>query len=228
VATEGQTAPQAEVAPDGAEVAAAAAGDPQAFADLVRRTQGPALRVALALTADPALAEDVVQDAYLAVYADLRRADSRFDAARPFLPWLLGAVAHRALSARRARGRRALREWPLDPRRWLGGEQAHLVLPEAASDPDPADPLEAVLRDEGVREVWAAVDRLPPKLRQVAVLRYAGDLPLADIATAVGVPQGTVKSRLAAARRALAGALSAIRDAPSRFAGARGLPEPAG
>ena len=120
-------------------------------------------------------------------------------AARPFLPWLLGAVAHRALSARRAGGRRALREWQLDPRRWLGGERSLPAPPQEASDPGPADPLETVLRDEGVREVWAAVDRLPPKLRQVAVLRYAGDLPLADIATAVGVPEGTVKSRLAAA-----------------------------
>ena len=184
---------------DRADATAAARGDRRAFEALVRRHQPAALRVALALSGDAGTAEDVVQEAFLAAHRDLRR----FDRARPFLPWLLGIVAHRAQTARRGRLRRLLREWPLDPRRWRGWTGAPLAPP--ATD---GQPLAAVLRDEAARELWAAVGRLPAHQRRAVVLHYVGELPVEAVAAALGCPEGTVKSRLHHARRALAAALS--------------------
>lgn len=202
-----------------AEVLAAVGGDPQAFAVLVRRSQRAALRVAVALTEDFELAEDAVQEAFLAAYADLRR----FDPGRPFLPWLLGVVAHRALAARRARRRRAWREWPLDPLRRLAAARAGGTAPPRPTDASGPSPLDGVLRDEEVREVWEAVARLSPKLRQAVVLHYFGDLPVEAVAVAADTPPGTVKSRLHAARRALAGFLGGAARTPChRGAGAPG------
>jgi RNA polymerase sigma factor (sigma-70 family) len=169
-------------------ILAAAQGDHQAFSALVQRYQHAALRVALALTGDRGLAEDVVQEAFLTAYTELRR----FDADRRFLPWLLGITVHRAQTARRSRVRLLRREWSLDPRHWL-----------FRSAPDP-QPLDCVLEDDQTRDLWTAIARLQPKLRQVIVLHYFAGLSVEAMASALDCSGGTVKSRLHYARRALA------------------------
>jgi RNA polymerase sigma-70 factor (ECF subfamily) len=93
--------PEPEIPPDDSHlVRRARGGDRDAYASLVRRHQGVALRVA-ALAGPAADAEDAVQEAFVKAYRSLRR----FDEARPFRPWLLAIVANEA----RSRGRSAQR-----------------------------------------------------------------------------------------------------------------------
>ena len=75
-----------------------------------------------------------------------------------------------------------------------------------------ADPLEALLTEEGEPRLSAAVAALPPKLRAVFLLRHLDDLSYEEIAAAAGVPLGTVKTHLFRARAQLRAALSGYLD----------------
>ncbi len=132
-------------------------------------------RAAYLIVADAPAAEDVVQDAFLAAVEAL----DRFDWRRPFGPWLHRIVANRALDWAR---RESLRRRVADD----AGE-----LPPA---PDPAAGTE--LGDE----MMNALRELPPEQRAAVVLRYLLEYTPGEIGRILGVPRGTVNSRL---RRAL-------------------------
>ena len=153
-------------------------GDPGGLAVLVELHQRKALRVAALITRDPALAEDVVSEAFLLAF---RRIGS-FDPSRPFGPWFHRVVANEALKTvqRRARERTA------DPESDPFGE-----LQDSAPRPE-----HATLRAEDAGELRAALERLPPRHRAAVVLRYYAELSEAEIAQALSIPRGTVKSRL--------------------------------
>jgi RNA polymerase sigma-70 factor (ECF subfamily) len=124
-------------------------------------------RAAYLVTHDTAAAEDIAQEAFLAAIRNL----DRFDRRRPFGPWLNRIVVNRAIDWTRARRLRAEVE--------LGESQAR------ASEPDlPGD------------DVLAALARLPPEHRAVIVMRYLLELTPGEIAEALGLPRGTVNSRL--------------------------------
>ncbi len=156
-------------------------GDMTAYAELVRRYQAPALRTASVLTADPAEAEDAVQDAFVKAH----RALGRFREGAPFRPWLLQIVANEARNRRRSAGRR---------------QSLALRMAEDRPPDDAAlSPEVAVLARERREVLLAAVGRLAPDDRLVIAYRYFLDLSEAEMADALGVPRGTVKSRLSRA-----------------------------
>jgi RNA polymerase sigma factor (sigma-70 family) len=156
------------------------AGNREAYAELVCRHAPVAVRTARLLGAGTD-AEDVVQEAFVKAYASL----DRFREGAPFRPWLLRIVANETRNLRRSAGRRAVREQAAWER----------TAPLLAPGPDD-DPAAAVLSRERREQLVAEVGRLAERYREVVVCRYLLDLDEAETATVLGVPRGTVKSRL--------------------------------
>ena len=138
-----------------------------------------AVRTATLLGAGPA-AEDVVQEALVKAYRSL----GRFRDGAPFRPWLLRIVANEARNHHRTEARRGARE------------QTSTTLSPELLGAVPADPADEAVRDQRRRELLAAVAALSEPLRQVVTCRYLLDLDEAETATVLGLPRGTVKSRL--------------------------------
>ncbi len=162
-------------ADDAALVGRVRAGETDAYAVLVRRHAPVAVRTAALLGAGSD-AEDVVQEALVKAYRSL---DS-FRLDRPFRPWLLRIVANEARNAHRSSTRRTARE-----------DRSARLLPAELIDPS----VEVVDRDARER-LLAAVGALPDRLGHVVVCRYLLDLDEASTAVVLGLPRGTVKSRL--------------------------------
>jgi RNA polymerase sigma-70 factor (ECF subfamily) len=168
-----------------------ATGDVAAFGVLVTRYRARVVALARRMLAAQASdeAEDVAQEAFVAAY-DKRLS---FRRGEPFRPWLYRIAVNRCLDRLRAQARRP-------------------VLVEITTVVEPAlaggDPVEALLTEEGEKFLSAAVAALPPKLRAVFLLRHLDDLSYEEIAAAVGVPLGTVKTHLFRARAQLRAALS--------------------
>jgi RNA polymerase sigma-70 factor, ECF subfamily len=172
-----------------------ASGDRAALAALYDRHASTMLGVAIALLADRAEAEDVVHDVFVEAWK--RAAD--FDAARGTVrAWLLVRVRSRCLDRLKA------------PRRARRAD-----IDDASLERHAAPTVDPLLRHTRAR-VRAALDALSPDQRVVVALAYFQGQSVADIATRLQVPAGTVKSRLAAAREKLAVALAALApgDAP--------------
>ncbi|HLK15108.1 MAG TPA: sigma-70 family RNA polymerase sigma factor [Fimbriimonadaceae bacterium] len=117
--------------------------------------------------------------------------------------------AHKAMSSYRGTSRRAwflaiVRNACMDLLKRRGYEERRTVEadPELAADSD-SSPEAIVIRAFESEELWAAIDRLPLPYREMIVLRELEELSYSEIATAVGVPIGTVMSRLARARHRL-------------------------
>ncbi len=159
-------------------VAAAQQGSAEAFAELFRRHWPRAHRAAWLVVHDAAAAEDVAQEAFLAAI----RALHRFDRRRPFAPWLHRIVVNRAIDY--ARMREARREVGAE----AAGELAAALGEDVAAAPS--------------ADVLAALARVDPEQRAVIVLRHLLEFTPGEIATALGLPRGTVNSRL---RRGLDG-----------------------
>ncbi len=173
---------------DRALLAQARDGKPEAREQLARRVGRSAYVFALQITGTPETARDVAQDGVLRFFQHL----DRFDAARPIDPWLYQIVCNRARDLMRRE--RVRRHESLDA--WL--EQGH---PEAA-DPS-ADPAADAERHDLQRQIWRAISRLPEAHREIFVLRDYHDLSYREIAEVLAIPQGTVMSRLHAARKGL-------------------------
>ena len=153
-------------------------GDRQAFEMLFRAFQGDVYRWSLRVVRDQRLAEDVVVDAFWRAY----RGRARFDATRSFGAWMRRIATNSAKDHLRSATWRPAASAPVD------------VAVGATSSGSDADVREAVA---------IAFERLSPKLRVVATLALVEELPHAEIADALDVPVGTVKSRVFRAIRAL-------------------------
>jgi RNA polymerase sigma-70 factor (ECF subfamily) len=166
---------------DDADLAARARdGDVAAFERLVTRYQAVAFRVAWLVVRDRGEAEDAVQDAFVKAYYAL----PRFRPGAPFRPWVLRIVANEA----RNRGRSTRR------REGLAERVASVDPPTAAASP------EATAIDRADAEMLlGALDRLPDRDRLVVACRFLFELSEAETAQVLGVPAGTVKSRLSRA-----------------------------
>lgn len=165
-----------------------AAGDVAAFDALYRRYAAVALGLAHRLTGDRGLAQDVVHDAFLALW----RAPEAFDPARgAFRTFFLSLVHHRAVDAIRREERLRARQ-----------ERAANLEPLEVEDP-----VESVADEDLVarrrHEVRAALGTLPPEQRQVLEMAYFGGMTQVRIARELGIPLGTVKTRTFAALRKL-------------------------
>ena len=165
-------------------------GDISGLEALVRKYQVQAVRAAYLIIRDRALAEDIVQAAFLRAYERI----GQFDAGRPFGPWFLRSVVNDALKAAARRERQVSLEASTE-----GGETS---LAELLADPNPS-PDELAEAAETRQAVWSALGKLPPSQRAVIVLRYYLGLSEAEMAGELACPPGTVKWRLHAARKSL-------------------------
>jgi RNA polymerase sigma-70 factor, ECF subfamily len=153
---------------EGALVRDAQRGSSEALEELFRRHWRRAHRAAFLVIGDPAAAEDIAQESFLAAV----RALDRFDRRRPFGPWLYRITVNRAIDFSRARSLRA-----------------ESVLSAAAEGVVPE-------RDAISDELLAALASLGPEHRAVVVLRYVLEYTPGEIAEILGLPRGTVNSRL--------------------------------
>ncbi|WP_312858476.1 RNA polymerase sigma factor [Pseudonocardia pini] len=156
------------------------AGDEQALGELYDRYGRPAWALARRICVDEQLAEDVVQEAFLAFWRD----PGRFDAERgAFATWLLTVVHHRAVDAVRRESRIRRRTVSTD----AGDDLAFPAGP--GSD---VQALGAVVAGQ----VRTALGGLPDEQRQALALAYFGGYTQREVAALTGVPLGTVKSRM--------------------------------
>ncbi len=173
-------------------VAAARAGERQAFDVLVEQHVDRLFAVAYRILRDSQAAEDAVQDALVSAWTELRslREADRFDA------WVMRILVHRAYRETR--------------RRKYRGEVGLLEMEVQAPTDDFAAIGDRDELDRGFR-------RLSAEHRAVLVLTYYLQLPTSEAAEVLGIPQGTVKSRVHHAIRALRGAIEAeARPLPRR------------
>jgi len=177
---------------DMALVRRAQAGDRDAFGLLVERYMRRAYFAALSLVGSSEDALDLSQEAFARAY----RSRSTIDPERPFYAWLYQIL--RRLCFNFLRDRRTRRQTLEASASWLAEDAAH------RSGPDPA---EALAREERRRLVAAAIEGLPAREREVLALKEFEGLTYKEIASLVGVPIGTVMSRLYTARHRLAQAL---------------------
>lgn len=165
-------------------LARVARADEGSLAELYDRYSRVAYGLALRILRDPALAQDAVQDAMLAVW----RTAASFDARRgKASTWILTLVHRRAVDVVRREDRR--RAQPLDDAPVASGEST--------------DETAAVRAQR--RAVQAALVQLSPDQREALELAYYGGLSQSELAERLGVPLGTVKSRMFTA-------LSRLRD----------------
>jgi RNA polymerase sigma factor (sigma-70 family) len=169
-------------------------GEVSAYEELVRRYQGIAHRTAYLITGEAAEAEDAAQQAFVKAFGAL----GRFDPDRPFRPWLLRIVGNEARNLRRSAGRRAALELVVSRE------------PEQLAASPEAEALDRERRES----LMAAVSGLGEADRQVIGLRYFLDLTEGEMAEALGVAPGTVKSRLS---RAMGRLREAMASAGLRF-----------
>jgi len=188
----GGSAAAAEQAPGPADaeiVQKARGGDHQAFRVLVERYQGRAYGLALRVLRDEDAARDVVQDGFLKAYGSL----DRFEGRSSFYTWLYRIVMNLCLDRkRRDRSDREV-EWNDEVATGLEGEGTL-----AATDPGVAAERRE-LRDA----LQEAISSLPEDARRTIQLREIDGLSYQEIAAALGIPKGTVMSRLHYARRRL-------------------------
>lgn len=144
-------------------------GDAMAYEELLRPCLGAAARLAFALLGNVDEAEDVLQDAGLQAWRKIRNVDDH----RPFRPWFLAVVANKARTHRKSPWWSVIRlpdiqrSGAADPDRWLAGE-----------------------------DLRRAIARLPHDQRVSVILHFHLDLSLKDVATATGISEAGVKSRI--------------------------------
>jgi RNA polymerase sigma factor (sigma-70 family) len=157
-------------------------GDARAFGVLFERHARAVYNHCFRGTADWALAEDLTSLVFLEAWR--RRDDVQLERDSA-LPWLLGVATNVLRNGWRSRRRRA----------------AALARLRPADEPDFAEDIDARLDDErSMRDVLALVARLPRREREVLALCVWGELSYEQAAIALGIPVGTVRSRLSRAR----------------------------
>jgi len=156
----------------------AQAGDESAFSDLARVWSERLYRSACALCREPQLAEDIAQETLFEAWKSI----GRFDRRCQFSTWLHGVLRHRYLKAIHRR------------ERFLASVQLATVAAQSA--PVVPDPSHRPQQSEEAERIRQAVARLPEGHREVIELRFFAEATLEDIAVALDVPLGTVKSRL--------------------------------
>ena len=176
---------------DNALVEKARRGDQDAFAALVEQNQGKVYNLALRLTGSPEDASDVAQEAFLKAWRGL----ASFQGESSFSTWLYKLTNNAGIDFLRRRARQRGAESPLS----LDEENNGL----AALTPDPAPSPQEQLEHRELRDALdEGLARLSPEHRQALSLRLSG-LSYAEIAQALEVEEGTVKSRIARARLSL-------------------------
>lgn len=166
-------------------------GDAASFRKLVERYQRELFHFLVRFLGDRAAAEDVFQETFLKVH----EAAANFDLERRFRPWLFTIAANTARDLIRSRARRPANALQTagnagdeDQAQWIDFLPSHVEQPGEALD-----------KTELAQRVRATVMDMPDSLRQILLLSYFEQFPYKDIGEILGIPLGTVKSRLHAA-----------------------------
>ncbi len=158
-------------------------GDQAAFGTLVERYQNAVYNLAYRMLGSPEEAEDAAQEIFVRIYRQL----ARYDPERKFSTWVLTIATNYCIDQLR---RRRMQLVPLEN-----------IIPWARARE--AGPEGEALSRESRDEVQRLLRELPEKYRAVLVLRYWQDLSCAEIADILKLPEGTVKTQLHRARKAL-------------------------
>ena len=184
-------------------------GDREAYRTLVERYQGRLLRVALDIVKSREDAEDVVQETFVKAFLSL----NNFKGDSSFYTWVYRICTNMAIDIRRKVARRGGTHIEYKEsnsvQRSSGGDSAELggptALPEHLQNVE--GPHDALIRKETGKKLQDVLAEMSPEHREIIVLREVDGLDYEEIADALGVPKGTVMSRLFYARRALQKAL---------------------
>ena len=160
-------------------------GNRDAFGRLVRTHQSRLFGLVMMMVRQPAGAEEVTQDSFVRACTHL----DYYDVNRPFYPWLASIAVRLAQNWLVARGRTVRREGT-----------ALESAPEPGADPGA---LSGLVADERRRELWNAVASLSSGERTAVMLFYRDEMAVGDVARALGVTTGTIKTLLFRARRHL-------------------------
>jgi len=186
---------RADAAADAALMAGLALDDEPAAAAFVRRFQGPVFGLAVSITHDAALAQDVSQEVFVRAW----RAAGLYDVRRaPVLTWLLTITRNAAIDAVRAR-----RQMPTD---------ADLLEEMIAATMQVPDPEEEVVRHAERDAAVARLRALPPEQARAVVLAVIGGRTAAEVSEHEGIPLGTAKTRIRTGLRRVREAMEADRD----------------
>ena len=182
--TEGNQPIDETAAAETAAIAACQKGDRDAFETIVRNYASRAAGVARSILRDAVGAEDASQEAFIRAY----RAIHRFDLKERFYPWFYRILKNVCLTRLK---KRKIADFSLD------AENA----PPLEADPD--DPADRVAKQELRATIFAAMDLLSDPHREIIYLAHFEQLSYNEIAGCLSIPNGTVMSRLWAARKAL-------------------------
>ncbi len=164
-------------------------GSQTALADFYRRYQGRVYNFALQRVDNEADAAEVLNEVMLEVW----RGAGTFEGRARATTWLLGITHHKSIDLLRKRGRRA-------------ADRLDFEIGDDRPDPGPA----AVAGAQDARYVKQCMDDLPDAQRQVVYLTFYEDLSYPEIARVLEIPEGTVKTRMFHARKALARCLELL------------------
>lgn len=163
-------------------------GEETARDELATRCGRASYAFALQLCGDPDLAADITQDSLMRFFKTL----GRFDVDRPVVPWLFQIVRNRARDLQRQARTRAIVDTNVNPDDERFAAADRVLGPDARSE-----------RNELRSLLWRCVSDLSAPHREILVLRDYQDLSYREIAGVLRIPQGTVMSRLHAARKSL-------------------------
>ncbi len=156
-------------------------GDMEAYEELVKKYMKKAYNVALYYTKNPADAWDISQQGFVNAWKGIKR----FDTGSPFFPWLYAIIKNEALT-------RFKKEKKEEEKR-----ESRLPLRSIVS------PEENLEREEKVRKLQEALSKLDKEKKEIIYLRHYADMSYKEISEALGLPEGTIMSRLYYARKAL-------------------------
>lgn len=158
-----------------------AQGDREALAPLMERHSARVYRIALSYLRDPDEALDAVQDTFVKAFQHA----ARWDAATEVMPWLMRIAVNHSIDCYRRKKRRGVHHTPL-----VDGDHDQRV---ASADVSPEQRAQG---GELGERIARALGTLPERQRAVFVLRHHQELSLEEIAQALGISLGTVKSSL--------------------------------
>ena len=167
-------------------------GQKDAFGALLRRYERELFGYLRRYLGDSNLAEDVFQNTFLQLYTK----SGHYENGRPVRPWLYTIATNQAIDALRRSGRHTALSLDQNQQELPDGQVRSLL--EMLENRGPG-PLEQAQGEERRERVRASVDQLPDFMRQVVILAYYQGLKYREIAEILGIPVGTVKSRLHAA-----------------------------
>jgi len=165
-----------------------AAGDEGAFQEIVNQYKDSLYAFLRRFLNDRDLVDDVFQETFLQLYASR---DS-FDLSRPLRPWLFTIAANKAKDALR----RMQRVDSTNLGSLFDSDEHSIDDVLNTLDCDERRPYDELIREETADQVKRVIARMPAKLREILILAYFHKFPYAQIAGILGIPVGTVKSRL--------------------------------